>query len=88
MSTLDCTQLSTWQTRLAEAEAAEHAIMAGSNVRKWVDQNGESVEYSRANVGQLQAYIAKLRGWIDSCVNGTGRSYRGPIRFTFGRRRC
>ena len=83
---VDCTQLATMRTRLSEAEAAEHDIMTGQGVRRWIDQNGESVEYSRANLTQLQAYIQRLRNDIQVC-EGTRTTYTGPLRFNFGRRR-
>lgn len=71
------------QTRLAEAQQAEHEIMTGQNVRRFIDQNGESVEYSRANINQLQNYIRKLQQQIRDCQNAV-EAYRGPIKFRFG----
>jgi hypothetical protein len=59
--------------------------MTGTAVRKFVDQNGESVEYSRANIAQLSSYITSLTAEIAE-LEGETPAYRGPIRFTFGRR--
>jgi len=73
------------KSRLLEAETAYHDIMTGKAVRKWVDQNGESVEYSRANVSQLSSYIEALKAEI-ALLEGARPPYRGPLRFTFGRR--
>lgn len=69
--------------KLAEARAAYHEIMTGQAVSRFVDQNGESVQYTRANIKQLESYIAKLEAEL---ANPGVRPYRGPIRFTFGRR--
>lgn len=71
------------QTRLEQAESAYHDIMTGTAVRRFVDQNGEQVEYSRANVAQLSAYIEKLRAQIAE-ADGSTPAYRGPLRFTYG----
>lgn len=49
------------KARLAEAEAALHQIALGGGVRRVRDSNGEEIEYSSANRGALQAYIAALR---------------------------
>lgn len=78
----DCTDI---QTKLTQAEAAFHALQTGKAVRKWVDQNGEQVEYAYANIGQLASYIQQLKDELADC-QGTTPTYRGPIRFLFGRR--
>ena len=39
--------------KLAEARQAYHEIMTGQAVSRIVDQNGESVQYTRANIKQL-----------------------------------
>jgi len=48
--------------RLAEAEKAYHQLMlpGGTPVRV-VDQNGETVEFNRANSADLYAYITRLK---------------------------
>lgn len=80
---VDCTTL---PDLLTEAQKAYHQLMTGKAVRKWVDQNGEQMEYSRANIAQLSSYIAQLKADIAECEGGT-RAYRGPLRFFFGRPR-
>lgn len=70
--------------KLVEAERAYHEIMTGQNVSRFVDQNGESISYSRVNIGGLLAYIAALKAEI---ANPGGTPQRGPLRFTFGARR-
>lgn len=79
------TDVSILRTRLQQAETAYHDLMTGVAVRKFVDQNGESVEYSRANIAQLSSYIEALKQQI-AALDGTAAQYRGPIRFTFGRK--
>lgn len=78
--------LLTLKARLLEAEKAEHEILTGQGVRRWIDQNGESVEYSMVNIKGLQAYIARLKSEI-AVAEGAASSYRGPIKFRFGARR-
>lgn len=78
----DCSSI---EARLAEARQAYHDIMIGGAVSRFVDQNGESVQYTRATVSTLAGYIAKLENELAIC-QGTARLYRGPLRFTFGRK--
>lgn len=70
--------------KLVAAEQAYHEIMTGEAVSRFVDQNGESISYSKVNIGKLEAYIARLKAEI---ANPDGVPYRGPLRFTFGARR-
>lgn len=46
---------------LTEAQDARHAILTGKAVSKFVDQNGEQVEYSKINLGALDGYIRSLQ---------------------------
>ena len=69
--------------RLVEAERAYHEIMTGQAISRFVDQNGEGVSYSKTNIRGLEAYIAKLKAEL---ANPGRTAYRGPLRFTFGRR--
>lgn len=70
--------------KLVEAETAYHEIITGQAVSRFVDQNGESISYSKTNIGGLKAYIAELKALI---ANAGQPAYRGPLRFTFGRRK-
>lgn len=54
-----------WQTRLTKAEAAYDALMTGKSVKKFVDQNGEQVEYSAANIDALKAYIQQIKDLLN-----------------------
>ena len=46
---------------LAAAEQAYHDYRIGGQVRVYVDQNGERLEYSGQNIGGLRAYILELK---------------------------
>ncbi|EIY4766829.1 phage tail protein [Vibrio cholerae] len=48
------------QTCLSEAERAYHLLAIGQHVRL-VREDGTTVEYSPANISQLDAYIQRLR---------------------------
>ncbi|ARB05702.1 head-tail joining protein [Synechococcus virus S-ESS1] len=59
-----------YTTRLAEAEAALHQLMMGTQARTFVDQNGERVEFTAGNSQKLRAYIYELKmklGKVSSC---------------------
>lgn len=71
-------QLQAW---LAEAQTAYHNVMIGGGVTVVVDQNGERVEYSRANAAGLARYIASLQAQINSLL-GVAVS-GGPLRPLF-----
>lgn len=71
-------QLQAW---LTEAQTAYHNVMIGGGVTVVVDQNGERVEYSRANAAGLAKYIASLQAQINSLL-GVAVS-GGPLRPLF-----
>lgn len=70
-----------YQARLTKAEAAYDALMTGKAVKKFVDQNGESVEYTAANSDNLKGYIQELK----DLLNPAAAICRRPkaIGFTF-----
>ena len=74
----DLAQLQAW---LVEAQNAYHTVMLGGGVTVVVDQNGERVEYGRANATALAKYIATLQAQINPLlgVAVTG----GPLRPLF-----
>jgi hypothetical protein len=47
------------ETRLAQAEAALHKLLTGSQAER-VDYEGYSVTYTKTNIGDLRAYILSL----------------------------
>ena len=70
-----------WQTRLTKAEAARDALLTGKSVKKFVDQNGEQVEYTTANIAALKSYIQEIK----DLLNPMAAMCRRPraIGFTF-----
>lgn len=60
-TTLTVEQKALYTTRLTEAEGALHTLRLGGQARVVVDQNGERVEFSVANRGELRAYVMELR---------------------------
>ena len=70
-----------YRRRLLEAQEKRHLIMTGQNVEQFIDQNGESVKYGKANIGGLDRYIAELEGILDPSL-AASRVFR-PMRFTF-----
>lgn len=79
----DC---STIDARLAKARATYDNWMNGEYVSRFTDQNGETVSYSQGGMGRLTAYIAKLEAEKAQCSGNPFMGYRGPLRFTFGRK--
>lgn len=64
------------QGRLAEAQTALHELMTGRRVVK-VMVDGQSTEFTPANLDRLQAYIARLQAAVAS-----SRPYRAlPVVF-------
>lgn len=51
--------------RLTKAEKAYDELMTGKAVKKFVDQNGEQVEYTPANATRLSDYIEELKQLLD-----------------------
>jgi hypothetical protein len=72
--------------KLAEARQAYHELNTGQSLRRWIDQNGEQMEYTMANRAGLQSYIRELEAECGTPPQPGIQSYRGPLRFTFGRR--
>ncbi len=68
-----CDQLTTW---LSEAETALHQLQMGAQVVS-IRGGDDQVNYSAANVAQLQKYVAKLQQQVDAC-NGT-RQFRRSV---------
>lgn len=79
----DCTTI---DARLASARQAHHELRTGQAISRFVDQNGESVSYSKTNLNGLAAYIRQLENEKAQCTGSTFAQYRGPLRFTFGRK--
>jgi hypothetical protein len=76
-TTTDLPQLRLW---LSEARTARHEIATGTRVSVWMDQNGERVEYNRANMPTLTAYISDLETAVTT-LNQGGTIASGPLQF-------
>jgi hypothetical protein len=70
-----------YRQRLIKAEKAYDDLMTGKSVKKFVDQNGESVEYTQANSTKLSDYIEELKQLLD-CKRKRAMQTR-PLRFVF-----
>lgn len=57
---------------LIDAQTALHALLTGSAVAEFRDQNGETVKYSKANKSDLMAYIEWLKGQLGMTVLPSG----------------
>lgn len=82
---MDCSEI---VTRLKQARDAYHELMTTGAVTRFIDQNGESVSYSKADPRGLLGYITRLEAQLATCSSGGVGAYRGPLKFTFGRRVC
>jgi hypothetical protein len=51
------------RARLAEAEAALHALTLGQKAQT-VSYDGKSVTYTAANIGDLRSYILQLKAQL------------------------
>ncbi len=79
----DC---NTIDARLAKARATYDNWMNGEFVARFTDQNGETVSYSGAGLRRLGLYIKTLEAEKLACTGNPAFAYRGPIKFTYGRR--
>lgn len=71
------------KARITKLEAAYDAILSGTSIEEFVDQNGEKVRYGKANISGLLKHINELRAMIDC---GFARAYRPrPMGFVFPR---
>lgn len=71
------------KARLARYEKAYDDIVTGGAIKRFVDQNGEQVEYTAANASNLYTLIQGIKAQLDC---GFARRYRPrPIGFLFPR---
>lgn len=73
--------LATLQTRLSEAEAALHKLSIGA-LRASVSYDGQTVTFTKAEMGELRAYIADLRSQI-AALTATPAGRRRPLHLGF-----
>lgn len=67
--------------RLTKAEESYDLIATGKSVKRFVDQNGETIEYTAASLSALARYIADLRALLNPCLAAYNRPR--PIGFLF-----
>lgn len=71
------------RARITRLEASYDAIMSGTAIRRFVDQNGETVEYNAANAANLLRLINDLKAMVDCTFS---KQYRPrPVGFIFPR---
>jgi hypothetical protein len=75
-----------YQAWLDLAVAAYSRLVNGNSVREVVDQNGERVQFTSANLDKLLAWINWLRSQLGLDPNFGTFASRGPFKFTFGQR--
>lgn len=68
------------QARLEEARAQYHLLLTGQAVFVTVDQNGERMEFTRANREALAEYIRELEVQTGAAVLKSRR----PVGFVMG----
>lgn len=68
---------------LREAEEAYFRISMGQNVVIVIDQNGERVEYQKANLTALADLIRKMKMELAACGLLNNRSSYQPLRVYF-----
>lgn len=70
--------MATTAQKIVEVETAIHALVTGTQVRVFVDQNGERVEFNSSNLQRLQAYLSTLNALQAGLPTNVG-----PIGFFF-----
>lgn len=79
---IDCDTL---RARLADAQAALHALNTGASAVSVTYGPSKSATYTPANAAELRRYINELRAEIDECCGtaGAGVRTRAAVRFNF-----
>jgi hypothetical protein len=82
-TTLTPSERAAIRVRITKLEEAYDAIVSGKALKRFIDQNGESVEYNTGNLAQLLKLINELKSMIDCSFN---RRYKPrPVGFVFPR---
>lgn len=74
------TDIATLRVYLTEAMTARHQLLTGKRVVS-IGEGGNTVSYSRTDLGRLEAYISSLRQQIAD-LGGEARR-RGPLHLSF-----
>jgi hypothetical protein len=53
------------KAKIVRLEAAYDDLLSGKAIKRFVDQNGEQVEYTPANADKLLAYIKQLTALVN-----------------------
>lgn len=65
-------QRTLYTERLGAAESAWHTMMLGQQVRTFVDQSGERIEYQSMSREGLRSYILELKNLLGQSTGVTG----------------
>lgn len=77
------TEVAAVKAKIARLEVVHESLMTGTAIKRFVDQNGEQVEYTAANATKLLAYINELKAMISPQF---ARRFRPrPVGFIFPR---
>lgn len=71
------------EQQLKEAQAQYHTLQIGGAARVVVDQNGERVEFTSANKGNLYNYILSLKAQLGMFSPACGGMPIRPAGFLF-----
>ena len=69
--------------KIEAAKDAYHRLMTGKMARVVIDQNGERVEYQKANLTALADLIRKMKMELAACGLLSNRSSYQPLRVYF-----
>lgn len=72
-----------WVARRKEAQQAYHDLATGQAVAAFTDQNGERVQYAKADMGKLASYISDITALLGTPPTVATSSAPRPIRFVF-----
>lgn len=70
-----------YERRLLDAREKRHALLTGTAVEQFVDQNGEQVKYTKMNIAKLEDYILELEGILNPAL--AAMRAPKPLRFVF-----
>lgn len=73
-----------WTDRLKEARAAYHKLAIGDGVASFTDQNGERVQYTKADMRTLANYISDIVALLGTPPTPFTSNAPRPLRFLFG----
>lgn len=75
-------EIAALRAKITTLTARYEAVISGTAARVVVDQNGERVEFTQANIDKLYAYILELKSQLPAGDPGLPK-FTKPIRFLF-----